>query len=64
MTVLRVAPVGLCPYCLHLTQSLVALTGLRTLGFEGGAPLGALLLRLAHSLLSVSLPLRDTLSSC
>ena len=35
------APVGLYPYCLHLTQGLVALTGLRTLGFRGVAPIGA-----------------------
>ena len=40
LSCLRGAPVGLYPYCLHLTQGLVALTGLRTLGFEGVAPLG------------------------
>ena len=41
LAVLGIAPVGLYPYCLHLiTQGLVALTGLRTLGFEEVAPLG------------------------
>ena len=40
LAVLGIAPVGLYPYCLHLTQGLVALTGLRTLGFEKVAPLG------------------------
>ena len=40
LAVLGIAPVGLYPYYLHLTQGLVALTGLRTLGFEEVAPLG------------------------
>ena len=40
LAVLGIAPVGLYPYCLRLTQGLVALTGLRTLGFEEVAPLG------------------------
>ena len=40
LAVLGIAPVGLYPYYLHLTQGLVALTGLRTLGFEKVAPLG------------------------
>ena len=37
---LRIAPVGLLSFCGGLTQGLVALSGLRTLGFEGIAPLG------------------------
>ena len=37
---LRIAPVGLLSFCDGLTQGLVALLGLRTLGFEGIAPLG------------------------
>ena len=37
---LRVAPAGLLSFCGGLTQGLVALSGLRTLGFEGIAPLG------------------------
>ena len=37
---LRVAPVGLLSFCGGLTQGLVALSGLRTLGFGGIAPLG------------------------
>ena len=37
---LRVAPVGLLSFRGGLTQGLVALSGLRTLGFEGIAPLG------------------------
>ena len=40
LAVSGIAPVGLYPYRLHLTQGLVALTGLRTLGFEEVAPLG------------------------
>ena len=40
LAVLGIAPVGLYPYCLRLTQGLVALTGLRTPGFEEVAPLG------------------------
>ena len=37
---LRVAPVGLYPNLYYLTQGLVALSGLRTLGFGGVTPLG------------------------
>ena len=37
---LRVAPVGLYPNLYYLTQGLVALSGLRTLGFGGVAPVG------------------------
>ena len=41
LPVCRVAPVGLCPYWCCCPQGLVALTGLRTLGFGGVAPIGA-----------------------
>ena len=39
--VLRVAPVGLRLYWLHPAQGLVALSGLRTLGFGWVAPMEA-----------------------
>ena len=37
----RIAPLGLTPPPSKATQGLVALTGLRTLGFEKGRPAGA-----------------------
>ena len=45
---LRVAPVGLLSFCGGLTQGLVALSGLRALGFEGIAPLGLVRLLVAY----------------
>ena len=45
---LRIAPVGLLFFCGGLTQGLVALSGLRTLGFGGVAPLGLARLLVAY----------------
>ena len=45
---LRVASAGLLSFCGGLTQGLVALSGLRTLGFEGIAPLGLARLLVAY----------------
>jgi len=45
---LRVAPAGLLSFCGGLTQGLVALSGLRTLGFGGIAPLGLARLLVAY----------------
>ena len=45
---LRVASAGLLSFCGGLPQGLVALSGLRTLGFEGIAPLGLVRLLVAY----------------
>ena len=45
---LRIVPAGLLSFCDGLTQGLVALSGLRTLGFEGIAPLGLVRLLVAY----------------
>ena len=41
LIILRIAPVGLLVLIRSATQGLVALAGLRTLGFETGRPAGA-----------------------